>query len=107
MQNNEASLAGIHWKDFNENRYVRVILDRPISKSGPIYYFHLLMTRFINGHLNALVGYKYERGVQNDDPQNGIWQRYGRESRTRHNILPKQVGYPIPSLISEIESISK
>lgn len=75
MFENEGSIAGSIWREYNTHQYIRVVLRRPISKSGPIYLFHLVMTGLLTLHFDALVGYKLDRGVENLDPENPIWIR--------------------------------
>lgn len=107
MQANEASIAGANWAEFNTRRYIRVTLDRPAQKAGPVFTFHLLMTRYINSHSDALVGYKWARGVSNSEPENPFWDVYDRTRRSRQRIMPKQLGQPLESIMRELESITR
>lgn len=55
MLENEGSIAGPLWKDYNENRFLRINLDRPYSKKGAIYKYHLAMSSLLNAYFKTLV----------------------------------------------------
>ncbi len=107
MQANEASIAGAHWAEFNTRQYIRVTLDRPAQKAGAVFTFHLLMTRYINGQCDALVGYKWTTGISNDDPDNPFWERYDSATQTWRRIMPKQLGQPLKSIMRKLKSITR
>lgn len=107
MQANEASIAGANWAEFNTRRYIRVTLDRPAKKTGAIFTFHLLVTRYINGHCDALVGYKWTTGIDNSEPDNPFWDVYDGTRRSRQRIMPKQLGQPLESIMRELDSITR
>lgn len=105
MFNNEGSIAGFNWKEYNQEKYIRIILKRPINKKGLIYQFHLVMTSLLTLHFDALVGYKYDSGVQNSDIENPIWivshwvknenDSTSSFSPKYYNLCPKHVSEPI------------
>lgn len=107
MCENEGSIAGHNWRDFNEKRYIRVVLDRPRAKRGNVYLYHLLMTRLLNGHSNALVGYKYASSVQNMQPEEPMWHIYYPTKGNHVRLLPKQMGQPVASHLAELASVTK
>lgn len=107
MLENEGSIAGKNWREYNDHRFIRVVLDRPIEKRGSVYLYHLQMARLLNGYCDALVGYKYAPTVSNDNPDEPVWKPY---MVTRHDyvpLLPKQVGQPVRSIFEELSKITK
>ena len=101
---NEGRIAGNLWREYNESEFLRLVIRRPVAKHGPIFQFHLLLTTLLNAHFDALVGYKYGRGVDDfrpDDPL-WIWQRWNiKEGRPiTHRLLPKHVSEPVRKIAS-------
>lgn len=107
MLENEGAIAGQNWREYNDHRYIRIVLDRPIEKRGNVYLYHLLMARLINGYCDALVGYKYAPTVSNNDPTEPIWKPYLASRRAPIPLLPKQVGQPVRSIFEELSKITK
>lgn len=107
MCENEGSIAGHNWRDFNERRYVRVVLGRPREKRGNVYLYHLCMARLINGYYDALVGYKYASSVRNEQPTEPMWRVYYPSKGDYVALLPKQVGQPVASILAELASVTK
>ena len=107
MCEHEGSIAGHNWRDFNEKRYIRVVLDRPRAKRGNVYLSHLLMTRLLNGYSDALVGYKYASSVQNLQPDDPMWHVNYPPKGDHVHLLPKQVGQPVASLLAELAVVTK
>ena len=97
MIQNEGSIAGIDWEDYNKESYIRVSLDVPFEKAGSLYMFHLVMARLLNAHYETLVGYKYDRGRHNYEIDDPLWQR----NHTR--IIPKHLSEPIKPLIAHLK----
>ncbi|MDC4794225.1 hypothetical protein NQ839_18745, partial [Acinetobacter baumannii] len=60
-------------------------------------------------HSDALVGYKYCNGIDNDHPEEDIWIKHHRNvvSNTleKYHILPKRLAEPINRLIAVISSL--
>jgi len=92
---NEVSIAGSEWKNFNDKKYLRITLPVPKEKKGNIYLFHLVLARLLNAHYTSLVGYKYCKGINNHEPENPIWRPYSSETL----IIPKNMSEPINSII--------
>ena len=107
MCENEGSIAGHNWRDFNEKRYIRVVLDRPRAKRGSVYLYHLLMARLLNGYSDALVGYKYASSVQNEQAEEPMWHVSYPPKGGHVPLLPKQVGQPVVSILAELASVTK
>jgi hypothetical protein len=107
MLKNEGSIAGHDWANYNASRYIRVTLDRPVSKSGPIYRYHLAMANLLNAYYETLVGYKYRPGLYNEDPSDPVWQTWvvedGRVKKIP--IIQKHVSEPLGSIMTILESL--
>lgn len=110
MLRNEGSIAGHDWANYNNSRYIRVTLDKPSAKSGPVYQFHLAMARLINSHFETLVGYKYRPGYPNDDPDDPLWRAAVKDEEggkfRRVPILPKHVSEPLGSIMAVLDSLA-
>ena len=106
---NEGSIAGHNWRDFNGSRFIRVNLDKPVTKSGPLYKYHLLMAHLLNGYFETLVGYKYRCGVSNKQLDDHVWKILRFESnQLRHiSILPKHVSEPVISILAILSNLQK
>jgi len=104
---NEGGIAGRNWREYNDHRCIRVVLDRPIEKRGKVYLFHLLMARLLNGHCDALVGYKYAPTVSNHDPAEPLWRPYSSARKDFVPLLQKQVGQPVTTIFRELSKITK
>jgi hypothetical protein len=92
---NEGSIAGPEWRNFNDKKYLRITLPVPTKKKGNIYLFHLALARLLNAHYTSLVGYKYCKGVYNHEPKNPIWRPNSSETL----IIPKNMSEPINNII--------
>lgn len=105
---NEGSIAGHDWKDYNQDKYIRVTLDRPTLANNSNYFFHLVMAQIVNAVYPALVGYKYARGIGNHDPEAPIWNhlKLSNEGEWRaYKIAPKHLSDPIESILGAISRI--
>lgn len=103
----EGSIAGFNWSEFNTTRYIRIVSDRPVEKSGALYFFHLRLARMLNAHVTALVGYKYQSGARNDRPEEDLWQAFCEKKRVKFRLLPKQVTQPVQIIIDELNRLTK
>ena len=103
---NEGSVAGRDWAAFNSSQYIRIVLERPRLKAGPIYLYHLQMAMLLNGCLNCLVGYKYSKGIKNKNPGEPLWNVSCREHGTTCR-LPKQVSHPLAQILDELAKLTK
>lgn len=103
MFKNEGSIAGKEWQEYNSDRYIRLTLKVPHMKSGDLYYFHLVVARLLNAHFQTLVGYKYSKGIVNDDIINPIWVTdvydFEQKEYKQVRILQKQMSEPIQPII--------
>jgi hypothetical protein len=111
MFENEGALTGENWKEYNPNKFIRLIVKRPKAKSGSIYKFHLVLTQLLTLHVDCLVGYKFDTGQSNFDRDNPIWN----VSRSERNLngppnfiwhkkrfCPKRISEPIREIIKYI-----
>lgn len=97
--NNEGSIAGSDWKHFNDEKYIRITLKVPSTKSGNIYLFHLLMARLFNTHFDTLIGYKYRKSIHNEDFENPIWMSDFNE----HKLIQKHLSEPVEYLLDHLK----
>jgi hypothetical protein len=107
MFQNEGSIAGHDWANYNQSRYIRVSLDRPVQKSGVIYKYHLAMAAILNAYFETLVGYKFKSKLYNQEPEEPIWHVWipdnGRAIKTP--LIQKHVSEPLGSIMSILESL--
>ncbi len=111
MFENEGALAGENWKEYNSNKFIRLILKRPRTKSGNIYKFHLVLTQLLTLHVDCLVGYKFDTGQSNFERENPIWNVSRSERNLNgppkfiwHNkrFCPKRISEPVREIIKYI-----
>ncbi|MCB1132900.1 MAG: hypothetical protein KDN05_17380, partial [Verrucomicrobiae bacterium] len=103
---NEGSIAGHDWTDYNKDEYLRVTLDRPTPGNRNNLFFHLTMAKLVNADYPALVGYKYEKGIGNWNPEEPLWMKPvlpSDDSVTLVRIAPKHVSEPIDSILRVIQ----
>lgn len=107
MLQNEGSIAGHDWANYNQSRYIRVSLDRPVQKSGVIYKYHLAMAAILNAHFETLVGYKFRSGIYNQEPEEPIWHVWVPDNgiATKIPLIQKHVSEPLGSIMSILESL--
>lgn len=111
MFENEGALTGENWKQYNPDKFIRLIVKRPKAKSGSIYKFHLVLTQLLTLHVDCLVGYKFDTGLSNFDRDNPIWN-VSRSERNlngppnfilhRKRFCPKRISEPIREIIRYI-----
>lgn len=108
MFENEGAIAGPDWREYNEKSFIRIVLQRPKEKSGPVYKFHLVLTQLLTLHFDCLVGYKLETGPMHEDKESPIWQVKRAERVSEKNkyciwhekrFCPKRVSEPIRKII--------
>lgn len=103
MFQNEGSIAGKDWQDYNSEQYIRLTLRVPSNKEGNLYLYHLVIARLLNAHFQTLVGYKYTKGITNKNPENSIWTHSELDRDTNElkkiRILQKQMSEPIQPII--------
>lgn len=73
--------------------------------------FHMTLARLLLSHTDALVGYKYRNGVDNNNPDEDVWiaHRWVAESSafTQHRVLPKRLAEPINRLMAVVASLHR
>lgn len=111
MFENEGSIAGSDWQEYNSKSFLRIVMKRPKNKSGPIYKFHLSLTQLLTLRYDCLVGYKLETGHMCEDKENPIWhvKRVERVSeKPKDNVwhkkrfCPKRVSEPVRKILDLI-----
>lgn len=95
---NEGSIAGANWRDYNEEHYFRIQMKVPVSKQGPLYLFHIVLSRLLNSHFDTLCGYKPARRQQNSQPDNPFWTFTG-SSGEEMLVAPKQLSEHLKPVI--------
>lgn len=95
---NEGSIAGSDWRQFNEEKYIRVVSKVPKGKAGDLYLFHLIMARLNNAYFETLVGYKFRQGIRNDNKEEPFWLSDNDEFQ----IIPKHLSEPITYIIDHL-----
>lgn len=73
MFENEGSIAGSDWREYNQKSFIRIVLKRPKNKTGSIYKFHLALTQLLTLRFDCLVGYKIETSHIYKDKDSQIW----------------------------------
>lgn len=101
MFENEGSIAGKEWADYNKNRYIRLTLEVPKGNNYNLYFYHLVIARLLNAHFETLVGYKYSKGVTNNDIDNLYWSFTSFNKVTR--IIQKQMSEPMQPVIDYLQ----
>ncbi|WP_028536192.1 hypothetical protein [Paludibacterium yongneupense] len=110
MLENAGQIVGPDWHEFNDHQCLRLTLPRP---KGPAdlqsHRFHMTMARVLLSHADALVGYKYCNGVDNDFPEEDVWiaRRWipDLKTHTQHRVLPKRLAEPIHRLIAVVSDL--
>lgn len=110
MLERAGQVVGPDWKDFNSQRCLRLTLPRPRNTADlQAHRFHMTMARLLLSHADALVGYKYCNGVDNNDPEEDVWiaHRWIAEQgiHTQHRVLPKRLAEPINRLIAVVSDL--
>lgn len=112
MLEHAGQVVGPDWKDFNDQQCLRLTLPRPKGLADlRAHRFHMTMARVLLSHTDALVGYKYRNGVNNNDPEEDLWVTYRRSAEqrasVRYRILPKRLAEPINRLIAVISDLRR
>ena len=55
MIENEGSICGKNWKDYNDHKYIRIIIKFPYQLNGNLYKYHLIMFYQLNFQLISRV----------------------------------------------------
>ena len=110
MLEHAGQVVGPDWEQFNNHQCLRLTVPRP---KGPgdlqAHLFHMTMARLLLSHADALVGYKYCNGVDNNDPEEDVWIAHRRINDqniyTRHRVLPKRLAEPINRLMQVVNDL--
>ena len=112
MLERAGQVVGPDWSEFNDQRCLRLTLPRP---KGPAdlqaHRFHMTMARILLSHTDALVGYKYCNGVDNNHPEEDVWIAHrwiaDLKTHTQHRVLPKRLAEPINRLIAVVSDLHR
>jgi hypothetical protein len=112
MLEHAGQVVGTDWIEFNCQRCLRITLPR---SRGPAdlqaHQFHMTMAHILLSHTDALVGYKYCNGVNNDHPDEDLWvaRRWDADlkTHTRYRVLPKRLAEPIKRMISMVSDLHR
>ena len=98
MFENEGSMAGAQWKEYNDRQYIRVTISTANKKSGNLLLFSHILTRLVNTYADAIVGYKLAKGIRNNERDNPYW--FSSDGR---KIAPKTLSEPIVPVLEHFE----
>ncbi|WP_420466849.1 hypothetical protein [Panacagrimonas sp.] len=112
MLERAGQVVGPDWTEFNNQRCLRLTLPRP---QGPAdlqaHRLHMTMARVLLSHADALVGYKYCNGVDNNNPEEDVWVAHrwiaDLKTHTQHRVLPKRLAEPINRLIAVVSDLHR
>lgn len=110
MLENAGDVVGADWRKINEQQCLRITIDRPLNPMDKgVYLLHLVMARLLLTHFNALVGYKYETGIINEDLAEDVWIHLkwdaDRKIFEHHRVLPKRLSEPFSRLIEVLDML--
>lgn len=112
MLERAGQVVGRDWREFNSQQCLRLTLPRPEGQADlQAHRFHMTMARILLSHSDALVGYKYCNGVDNNHPEEDVWvaHHWNAELKThsQHRVLPKRLAEPINRLIAVISDLNR
>lgn len=87
---NEGSIAGVQWREYNEREYIRVTMSVIDKKKEKLLFFSHILARLVNTYADAIVGYKYSKGIKNPNHDEQFWT-----SETGINVCPKTISQPL------------
>ncbi len=110
MLEGAGNVVGPDWRDFNDHQCLRLTIPRPKDPSDlQSHRFHMTMARILLSHTEALVGYKYCNGIENENLEEDIWVahhwRSDQKVHTKHRVLPKRLADPISRLIDVVSGL--
>ncbi|PPD31123.1 MAG: hypothetical protein CTY19_14985 [Methylomonas sp.] len=102
---NAGNLAGESWYDHNPDAYIQLTVDKPVTKSGNLFYFHLVLAKLCNSELDCLVGYKYELGHIHSIGDPLYWFRDQKidSSWIRKKLAPKRLSEPVRQILNYVD----
>jgi hypothetical protein len=103
-------VVGSDWAAVNDHQCLRITVDRPKSIDDVrAHRFHTTLARLLLSEVNALVGYKYCTGINNDDPEEDLWHHHrwlGPETEPEvSRVLPKRLAEPMSRILSLVEQL--
>ncbi len=112
MLERAGQVVGPDWEQFNNHQCLRLTVPRP---KGPTdlqaHRFHMTMARLLLSHADALVGYKYRNGVDNNHPEDDVWVAHrwiaDQNIHTQHRVLPKRLAEPINRLMKVVSDLQR
>ncbi|WP_043359993.1 hypothetical protein [Methyloversatilis universalis] len=112
MLERAGQVVGPDWSEFNAQRCLRLTLPRPRGQADlQAHRFHMTMARILLSHTDALVGYKYCNGVDNNHPEEDVWVAHrwiaDLKTHTQHRVLPKRLAEPINRLIAVVSDLHR
>lgn len=112
MLERAGQIVGPDWREFNDKRCLRLTLPRPKGTADlRAHRFHMTMARVLLSHADALVGYKYCNGIDNEHPADDVWVAHrwvaDLKTHTQHRVLPKRLAEPINRLIAVVSDLHR
>ena len=109
MLQNAGQIVGPGWDQVNSQRCLMLTIKRPNPLDLPSHLFHLCMANLFLSHTDSLVGYKYQTGILNENPEEDVWlhSRWDSEkgSHDYYRILPKRLAEPRSRIVSVLNSL--
>lgn len=103
-------IVGTGWRDFNNQRCLRISVPRPEGQGDVrAHRLHTTIAKLLLSQ-DCLVGYQYAASVYNNDPEEDVWLRWRwRAEHGRHEIFrlaPKRLAEPIGRLVKFLDGIA-
>jgi len=105
---NAGNLSGENWRDHNPKSFIQLTTEKPCTKAGDLYYFHLILAFLCNSHFDCLVGYKYELGKKHNEGDPLYW-KMGRKVDGNHTffqVAPKRLSEPVHKILEHVNKIN-
>jgi len=112
MLERAGQVVGPDWEQFNNHQCLRLTVPRPKNPADlQAHRFHMTMARLLLSHTDALVGYKYCNGVDNNHPEEDVWIAHrwiaDQNIHTQHRVLPKRLAEPINRLMKVVSDLQR
>lgn len=112
MLERAGQVVGPDWEQFNNHQCLRLTVPRPKGAADlQAHRFHMTMARLLLSHADALVGYKYRNGVDNNHPEDDVWVAHqwitDQGIQTQHRVLPKRLAEPINRLMKVVSDLQR
>lgn len=106
---NAGKIVGSGWQEINMNQALLLTLTRPSYGDLNKTKLYMAVARILLKSPTALIGYKYEKGIKNEDATEDIWKYtyYDREKNCQQSIriLPKRLSEPLKGIIDFIDQL--